>query len=84
MNSNTPLSGFDKEELDNIVVIDKDYKWETTLENDTFFPIDKPVVIDRKKHRQATFHITEKPALCVEPGENTSSMETVPAIYRRG
>ena len=78
------LSGLDQEELDNLVVIDKDYDWGTDAETDGMPPYEsqKPERLGAKKNRRYDFSSETKPELCVAPGEKTAELENVSA-YRR-
>ena len=77
------LSGFDKEELDNIVVIDKDFEWETPEKQDALIVYTEPPIrIGPRQSRRKFDRFEEKPALCVEPGEKTVDLEYIPAVRR--
>ena len=79
------LSGFDKENLDNIVIIDKEYVWDNPASDDDLIPIDsKPVrLAPGRGKKTCKFSFDEKPALCVAPGEKTADLEHIPAISRQ-
>ena len=78
------LSGLDQEELDNLVVIDKDYDWGTDAETEAMPPYEsqKPERLGAKKNKRYDFSTETKPELCVAPGEKTAELENVSA-YRR-
>ena len=83
------LSGFDKDNLDNLVIIDKEFEWEEPEKDNSPYlmpmpDFDAPIKVDRKKDWQiCKFSIKEKPALCVAPGEKTTDLEHIPAICRQ-
>ena len=73
--------------LGNLVIIDKDFQWETTYKGqEVHLPDMAPSIKVGFNTAETTrrFHFTEdtKPCLCVEPGENISELEAVPAIRR--
>lgn len=77
------LSGFDKENLDNIVIIDNDFEWETPEKQEgPIVNAEPPIRIGPRQTRKKFDHIEEKPALCVEPGERTAELEHIPAVRR--
>jgi cell division protein FtsZ len=72
--------------LGNLVIIDRDFQWETTYKGQE---VPLPDVTTLKvgfntAEPTRRFNYTEdtKPCLCVEPGENISELEAVPAIRR--
>jgi Cell division GTPase len=72
--------------LGNLVIIDRDFQWETTYKGQE---VPLPDVTTLKVGFNTAepvrrFYFTEdtKPCLCVEPGENISELEAVPAIRR--
>ena len=72
--------------LGNLVIIDRDFQWETTYKGQE---VPLPDVTTLKvgfntAEPTRRFYFTEdtKPCLCVEPGENISELEAVPAIRR--
>lgn len=78
------LSGFDKENLDNLVVIDKDFDWDGPESTEDMPPIVAPPTrIGPRNGDKKYFRFEGKPALCVEPGENTAELDHVPAIQRQ-
>ena len=73
--------------LGNIVIIDRDFQWETTYKGaEVPLPDMAPSIKVGFNTAEPTrrFHFTEdtKPCLCVEPGESISELEAVPAIRR--
>ena len=78
------LSGFDKEELDNIIVIDNDFRWESPESPDGLeVNTEPPVRIGPKKSSKKFARFEEKPSLCVKPGEKTADLEHIPAVRRQ-
>ena len=73
--------------LGNIVVIDSGFQWESTYKGqEVHLPDVSPSIkvgfnTSENTHR---FHFDpdSKPVLCVEPGQNISELEAVPAIRR--
>ena len=72
--------------LGNIVVIDHGFVWETGKHGDEVtLPEITPIKIGFNSSdnvRQMHFFTDTKPCLCVEPGEDRSQLENVPAIRR--
>ena len=73
--------------LGNIVIIDRDFQWETVYKGaEVPLPDMAPSIKVGFNTAEPTrrFHFTEdtKPCLCVEPGESISELEAVPAIRR--
>ena len=73
--------------LGNIVIIDRDFQWESTYKGaEVPLPDMAPSIKVGFNTAEPTrrFHFTEdtKPCLCVEPGESISELEAVPAIRR--
>ena len=78
------LSGFDKENLDNLVIIDKDFDWDGPESTEDTPPVVAPPTrIGPRNGDKKYFRFEEKPALCVGPGENTAELDHVPAIQRQ-
>ena len=78
------LSGFDKEELDNIIVIDNDFRWESPESPDGLeVNTEPPVRIGPKKSSKKFARFEERPSLCVKPGEKTADLEHIPAVRRQ-
>ena len=73
--------------LGNIVIIDRDFQWETVYKGaEVPLPEMAPSIKVGFNTAEPTrrFHFTEdtKPCLCVEPGESISELEAIPAIRR--
>jgi cell division protein FtsZ len=72
--------------LGNIVVIDHGFVWETGKHGDEVtLPEITPIKIGFNSSdnvRQMHFFSDTKPCLCVEPGEDRSQLENIPAIRR--
>lgn len=82
------LSGNDRRDLDNLVIIDDDFEWETNAQKEGI-PLPAPADIvhlgpnstsSRMRHDSL---FETKPYLCVNPGEKIVSLENIPAIRRR-
>ena len=72
--------------LGNIVVIDSNFVWEVGRKGEEVsLPEVQPIKIGFNSSdnvRQVHFFTDNKPCLCVDPGENLSQLENVPAIRR--
>ena len=81
------LSALDKKDLDNVVVIDKDYVWDTPSGYDEAPPEAAPVHVridfDSASTRRHDYHGEKKPDLCVQPGQKVADLEMVTAIRRK-
>lgn len=78
------LTGFDRENLDNMVIIDKDFEWETPVNTEAPVGISTPPTrIGPKQGDNKFFRFEKKPALCVAPGEKTADLDHIPAIQRQ-
>ena len=79
------LTGIDTEDLDNLVIIDKDYEWSTCSEECLQAPYEgqKSVRIGSRAQKHIfNFASEAKPILCVSPGDNTAELENVSAYQR--
>ena len=80
------LGGIDTEDLDNLVIIDGNYDWDSNFSNSSEQPVESPQPLRVGPTRQTRHDFTTetKPVLCVRHGDNMAELEHVSAYRRKG
>ena len=81
------LSGNDRKDLDNLVIIDEDFEWGPNAKKEGI-PLPDPSGIVRLGPNSSSrthhhFAFETRPYLCVRPGEKKGALESIPAIRRK-